>query len=374
MSQTPVKILSIQPVSLYRNGGASRLLRRLYSGYESRIQSIGVSDNTGELLQGNMPETIIKARPLQRTWMRWKARNLVIWLREKVICKYTMHRIRKAASKADCQVIHTISHGPYTMAAYHPSILKGKQLWVSFHDHFIPAGTSFNNTQLLWANANRRLVISQQMGDEYNRLFGTQHYELITDGVLANELSAPRAMDNVKLVTIYFSGLLHNEYYPLFEILANALDVLANKGIVCELLLRGTQKLGFLKKRKFTTHYLTGFVSDEMIKQEMDAASILYLPIKFNDPEFYLYSLSTKMVGYLGAPGCILYHGPADSAAGTMLRDANAAVSCTSLNTGDLVGKITELIADRGAVSANAKLLARNRFDMITIKKQFWQE
>src|SRR5690606_34277474 len=103
------------------------------------------------------------------------------------------------------------------------------------------------------------------------------------------------------------------------EAFANALDKLSDTNMKFRLVLRGTQKLSFLKDRMFTVEYRQTFVSDDEIKSEIDRADILYLPIKFNSPNFYLYSLSTKMIGYLGASGAIFYHGPSDSAANKLL-------------------------------------------------------
>ena len=139
------------------------------------------------------------------------------------------------------------------------------------------------------------------------------------------------------------------------------------------LVLRGTQQLSFVENRAFITEYRTSFISDEAIKAEMDEAAIFYLPIKFSPPEFYLYSLSTKMVSYLGSPGAILYHGPANSAAGKMLDIANAAVSCNTLNVNDMVNAISALVQNT-SVSANAGKLAAEQFDMEAIRKQFWKE
>ncbi|WP_374951923.1 hypothetical protein [Mucilaginibacter sp.] len=369
-----LRLLSFQPVSLYQNGGASRVLRRLYDGREAQVISIGVKENNNYILAGPMAETIVTAYPVQRSWMRWKVRNLFIWLREKAMAGYTRNRIRQIASQNKFDAVHVICHGSYVMAVYDKQLLNGKQLWVSFHDHFAAAGTGFDNTKTLWTNANRRLVISAQMGLEYQRLFGSMPYEIITDGLLPGELSDVKEIDPLTPLTIYFSGLLHNEYHPLFMVLAQALDVLAGRGITVKLIMRGTQKVSFLNERAFATEYRNDFISDEAIKKEMDAASILYLPIKYNDPDFYLYSLSTKMVGYLGAPGSMLYHGPADSAACLMLKEAGAAVDCTSLDAVDMLACLDELMSNKRKVSVRAKLLAKEKFNMLVIKKQFWQD
>jgi hypothetical protein len=115
-------------------------------------------------------------------------------------------------------------------------------------------------------------------------------------------------------------------------------------------------------------------LDDAELKRDLDAADILYLPIKFVDPDFYLHSLSTKMVGYLGAPGSILYHGPADSAACNLLRESRAAVCCNSLNTENLVLSILQLVEGNTDVSVHAKQLSQTMFNLDQIQDRFWQE
>jgi glycosyltransferase involved in cell wall biosynthesis len=368
-----LKILSFQPLSLYRNGGASRVLRRLYKGAENSVYSIGVTETPGKLPPGEIAEIVVPTLPLHRPWMRWKIRNLFIWLRQKVFKFNTMRQIQKAAQGVDYDTIHMIHHGPYAMALCKDELLSGKQLWVSFHDHYLTTNTNFTDTQYLWNKAHRRLVISTELGQEYQRLFNYQNYEIITDGVLPGEFSSPRKINKEKPVIIYFSGLLHLGYYSLFRVLADALDIISMQGIEFKLVMRGTQQLDFLKNRNYKVEYRINFISDEAIKQEMDIATILYLPIKFNNPEFYLYSLSTKMVGYLASPGSILYHGPADSAAYKMLDEANAAICCTTLTVDDMVIAINELINNKSEVSEHAKKLAYEKFNFDTIREIFWQ-
>jgi len=248
-----------------------------------------------------------------------------------------------------------------------------KPIWVSFHDHFSTTGSSFNDAKKLWNRADRRLVISRELGDEYQKLFDSKDFEIITDGVSEEEISAPHAVVESPIV-IYFTGLLHIEYMPLFLVLANALDLLSEQGLSFNLILRGTQDVHFLNNRSFKTEYRYDFISDDEVKRELDRASILYLPIKFVIPDFYLYSLSTKMVSYLGGSGAILYHGPSDSAACHLLQTTKAAVCSSSLNKEELAATILTLATTKNNISSNAKRLAQTQFDLTSIQKRFWQE
>ncbi|PTQ99355.1 hypothetical protein C8P68_102171 [Mucilaginibacter yixingensis] len=366
-----MKILSYQPFSLFANGGGNRILRRLYQGKEAKVVSLVIDGFSSVLPNGNIKETLVPAMPVHRPWMRWRLRNLGMWLRDVFFHGLTTRRIRKAARQMDYEVIHVVDHGPYCAALCVDEFLEGKQLWVSFHDHFNTTKSNAENTRRLWQHATRRLVISEEIAAAYSRLFGEAQYEIITDGVEAQEIRQPSAQIGVP-INIYFAGLLHLHYIPLFKTLADALDRLSNDGLQFKLVLRGTQQLNELNDRQFEVDYRPVTLNNADLKAELDAADILYLPIKFTTPDFYLYSLSTKMVGYLGAPGAILYHGPADSAACHLLKNNQAAICCGALDTDDLVASLRALLSSGEQVSIRAKELARNRFDLKTIQQRFW--
>lgn len=368
-----MKLLSFQPFSLFRNGGGSRVLRRLYEGHESQIVSLVVQE---ELVlppkTGNIPEHFVVAQPAPRRWMRWHLRTWSTWLREKAFRPLTIKQIRSKAATIPYDIIHVVNHSAFSSALCDEAFCSGKALWVSFHDHFTTTNTSASATADLWNRADRRLVISPELGEEYQRLFGEKDFQVITDGVDDDEISVPNP-SIPSTITIYFAGLLHIEYLPLFEVLADSLDQLSKQGLNFNLVLRGTQQVKFLHNRSFKTIYKSEFISDKEIKEELDAATILYLPIKFSIPNFYLYSLSTKMISYLGGSGSILYHGPGESAACKLLQKTDSAVCCTSLNADELADCIRVLLTGKSEVSKNAKLLARKEFNLKNIQQRFWQ-
>jgi hypothetical protein len=368
-----MKILSYQSFSMYINSGGSRILRRLYMGHEADVFSLAIEAGYYKPAAGAIAEKIIPAIPLRRWWMKWRSRDIATWIREKPFKQYTVNRIRREARAVHCDVIHIMSCGPWSTALCGDRELSKKPLWISIHDHFATTQCSFKDARRLWNLANRRLVISPELGNEYQRLFGHLPYELITDGVLPHEITAPDDTIQAPQV-IYFAGLLHIEYIPLFKILADALDILTKQGLLFKLVLRGTQQLSFLNNRSFETAYLPVNLEDAVLKKDLDAASLLYLPIKFVDPDFYRYSLSTKMVGYLGAAGAILYHGPPDSAAGHLLKETGAAVSCTSPDTNEMVISLLRLMSEKNSIALQAKELARSRFNLELIQKRFWLE
>ena len=334
--------------------------------------SLVVEETLLQLNDGKISEVMVYAFPTVKKWARWKVRKWLTWLRHGLFKRDTISKIQKAAGKIDYEVLHVVDHGPFGAALCNDRFCNDKEFWVSFHDHFSTTFGSSANSEALWKRATRRLVISEELGKEYSRLFGTANYELITDGVSAAEISNPITERKSPLV-VYFAGLLHIDYIPLFKILADALDELNKQGHQFKLILRGTQFIPFLENRSFQTEYRQVSLDDAELKAELDNSDILYLPIKFTKPDFYLYSLSTKMIGYLGASGAILYHGPANSAAANLLRNANAAVCCGEKDAEKLSKDILNLIVDKSSISANAKTLARDQFDLARIQRQFWQ-
>jgi hypothetical protein len=205
-------------------------------------------------------------------------------------------------------------------------------------------------------------------------LFGDKDYEIITDGLKEDELSEPSIVTENVPISIYFSGLLHIDYYPLFQVLAEALDILSSQGNQFKIILRGTQKLSFLEKRNFLVEYLPFTLDNEVLKGELDNAAILYLPIKFTVSDFYQFSLSTKMVGYLGGAGVILYHGPSESAACLMLEEYNAAITCTVNDRDRMVDALKAALSTESvSISQHAKKLARQQFLIDNIQTRFWQ-
>jgi len=305
--------------------------------------------------------------------MRWKLRSFFSWVRDSLFFIYTSNKIRKIAKGITYDVLHIINQGAYSEVLCEDAQQDNKELWVSFHDHFTTTGRTFNDTKKLWIRADRRLVISKELGDLYNNIFGQKNYETITDGIKFHDISEAKCVNKQEII-VYFAGLMHYDYYPLVKVLADALDVLSDNNLCFKLVLRGVSELKILNNRNFTIEYRNDFISDQEIAIEMNSASILYLPIKFSIPEFYLYSLSTKMISYLGASGTILYHGPRESAAAKLLEKANAAVICQSLEVDDMFVALNEILSNDNKYSKNAKQLVKNDFNLEIIQNRFWQE
>ncbi|MFM8365259.1 MAG: hypothetical protein ACKOAS_08940 [Verrucomicrobiota bacterium] len=283
-----------------------------------------------------------------------------------------MAKVRRAASAIDFDVLHVIAHGRFNTTFCNPASRAGKPLWVSFHDHWIPGADTPDDLGRLWLAADRRFVISRELGEKYSNDFGSADWTILSDGVADSEFQNPRSHHG-KTLHLYFGGMLHVDYYPLFEVMAEALDQLADQGWQPVMILRGTQRLPFMQGRRFEIRQLPATLSDDELRTDHQMADILYLPIGFSMPHFYRHSLSTKMVGYLAAPGAILYHGPLDSAAARLLRDADAAAFTDSLKPEALAQAILEAASQSFDFSNHAKSLAKERFNLSEMRAHFWK-
>ncbi len=369
-----VKVLSYHPFSLYSTGGGSRILRRFYEGHEAEVTCLVLQESIASIKNGAIEQVVVSQFPLHRSWYRSRLRPITMWLRNIAFKPLTIKKIKAAENKIDYDIIHVVDHGALSSVLSDQIVKKNKELWASFHDYFSTSGSTFDNAKRLWSIATRRFVISEEMGVKYCELFGKATFEIFTDGVYKHEISRPlKPLEKNEVNSVYFAGLLHLDYLPLFRVLADSLDLLISEGYKIELILRGTQKVSFLNNRSFKTIYKPVSLNVDELKAELDTASILYLPIKFTDPLFHLYSLSTKMVGYLGAAGTILYHGPNDSAAAKVLINGNAAICCYTFEKNDLCKRIRDLIKSSKEVSVNAKVLAEEKFDLMKMKDLFWK-
>ncbi len=365
------KLLTSQPFSVNSAGGGARILRRILEPAGEQAVSVVANYFPGPLQEGPLIEQSVFINPLMRPWHRSVLRPFFSFVRENFFHAFNARKILNAAKRIDCDIVHMVAHGSLTGALLDDEYLAKRSLWVSFHDHFASV-SSFTDVERLWKRADRRFVISHTMGDNYNETFGQRDWELVTDGIEEADLATPKNFTN-SLLTIYFCGSLHLDYYQLFESLADALDELQRKGTPLKLVLRGGHPIKPLNNRNFKIEYRRHTLSDHELKNDLEEADILYFPMKFSDPHFFKFSMSTKMIGYLAAPGAILYHGPLDSAAARLLAESDAAMLVESLNPGDLVDQIPLFKTTAHKLSTNAKLLARSHFSLSENRSRFWR-
>jgi hypothetical protein len=118
------------------------------------------------------------------------------------------------------------------------------------------------------------------------------------------------------------------------------------------------------------------FEPDErIVEKDMLSADLLYQPLPFGPStlNFRRFSMSTKMVTYLGSGLPILYHGPDDAAACHLLAEHGAAIVCTTLDAQTIARQLVEGDTHRKAIVNGALRLARARFMLIDQQHRFWE-
>jgi hypothetical protein len=117
------------------------------------------------------------------------------------------------------------------------------------------------------------------------------------------------------------------------------------------------------------------FANEAQVKQDMENADLLYLPIPFGQAheQFARYSLSTKMVTYAGSGVPILYHGPPSSAAYELLQANDAAIFLTTLVPREIASALSSLTPEtRAKVARNGLALAARKFMLADQTRKFW--
>jgi hypothetical protein len=287
--------------------------------------------------------------------------------------------LEKLARDRQVTGIHGLAHDFDFWPAYQVAKKLKVPYFLSVHDDLLYAlkhsprvGEAEKGLKEAWLAAKERYVISEAMGREYVRRYGQASYEIVTDGV-DDVKDAPLARPDS--TRVYFMGLFHRSYAQNWRSLAIAMEGLAKEKSAadvtltarCESLPADATSAGLPAK-------VLPFGSEQDVAKDMESADALYLPLPF-EPDYELFvrfSLSTKMVTYLGSGLPILFHGPKDSAAGELLSSRGAAICVTSLDPAEIQAQLRELPAKRTQVVENALKLARDSFNVADIRRRFW--
>jgi hypothetical protein len=373
-------ILFVQPFGLGSPGGGSRILRALLENAPASWLSVATtpepipSSPFGQELQ-------VTGRPyfgsLEKTRLAGWFNQLDGWSSFRLEAKLN-EIIRQNGVKA----VHTIAHACWdTLAAFKVARQHRLPFFLTIHDD--PAYCVRGNPQqekLLygvancWQEATARFVISEEVGEELCRRWGKKDYILVTDG-LANIAKQPRPSHPNRL-SVYFMGLLHNAYEPNFVALQKALRIVSEQQP--QLKIQFILRCGSIRKEAVVHPELLRvlpFGSEAEVQSDLESADVLYQPLSFRPGTLAMntYSLSTKMVTYLGAGLPILFHGPADSAAAKLLSRNKAAVIC-SINEPNQLAKALASVSGVGReqVVISALRLASRQFQLSGVRARFW--
>lgn len=227
----------------------------------------------------------------------------------------------------------------------------------------------------VWREAANCFVISPEIGREYGKRYGERRWIQITDG-LRDEAIARQPREGVpRRLSIYFAGAVNVPYEPNFRALQHALKLYQKQhpGDAVRMVLRGGRHFEW-EDSSAPKIEVRPFGTPQEVAADLQDADILYLPLSIDArySNFAKFSLSTKMVAYLGAGLPIFYHGPRESAAVRLLRDAGACVGCSSNDVADLLAVLDKCIKQRDVTTLNALRLANERFRLEPIRERFW--
>jgi len=376
-------IVFTHPFGLQSPSGGSRIMRALLK--EAPFSFISVATSPHNPPATNLGREIhLPLRPgfgrIERTRLAGLADSIA-----PLFAKRFARQLEAICRRTETIAIHSIAHGGLD---FYTGLLVARKLSVPYflqvHDDFIfsargvrSEATAHTAVQHAWTEAAARFVVCRVLGEEYSRRYGQRDYTVITDGV-ERIASAPRQRSATDL-RIYFMGLFHLDYEPNLKVLLNALARLNEEKIAGEISITlrcGGLRPGLLDGYEKFVRVLP-FASEAIVQSDMEQADLLYLPLPFETKyeSFVRFSLSTKMVTYLGSGIPILYHGPGNSAVHQLLAAHNAALLCTQPASEDLLPMLNRYVNNRESGSEivrNALALARSDFRLDQIKTRFW--
>lgn len=376
-----MKIAFIQPFSLSDANGGARILRGLVAAAPAPVISINSGWSPNESRSAVPNEIFLPFRPhfgrLERTRFAWLPSLLdPFWLR------VWTPRLRRCLTDHKVTHVHVVPHtGLDFEAASRCASSLALPLAVSVHDHpqYCFRGAQGSDVKMrlvgqIWRAAQSRFVISAVMGESMNQSFGERSFEVITDGV--GHQALPQKERSPGILHIYFMGLFHQGYIPNLVCLIEALGNLALRNPAIRIMM--TLRCGNLPTITIPTGVelkVLPFASEDEVRRDIESADLLYLPLPFGEAyhDFVTYSLSTKMVTYLGSGRPILYHGPESAAACCVLSQHQAAFIVDCMEPSRMASIIEQATPDCvSKVVKQALQLTDSQFRERDIQERFW--
>jgi glycosyltransferase involved in cell wall biosynthesis len=367
----------IQPYSLEYAGGGSRILRSLLEASPYPYVSIccgPLAPNPVKFAQ----EIHIPVRP---TIKRLEHSRFCKYLGGILPLTASQHK-RKLSSylrSIHATGIHAIPQGIDFGYAFDVAQELKIPYYLNVHDeltynlpNFIELPQCLEYLEKVWKGSTKRFVISEKMGEEYCRRYGDREYLVITDGIKSIPKLSKSIIQN--RFNVYFMGSIHISYEKNFTQLIHGLNQLKklNPSLEISLIIRGS--ISFPIPDTNLPIHLLGWGSQDEVMQDMENADFLYLPLPFGTEydSFTRFSMSTKLVSYLGSALPILYHGPQYAAAATLLSEGQSAVVIDTLDPMKIAQTILIEQLNRDQIVDSALRLAQEKFYLPEIQKKFW--
>jgi hypothetical protein len=373
-------IAFVQPYDVQGAGGGSRILRALLAGEHPPVVGINTGLTAGPV-GAAIEEVHIPTRPglgrLDRTRLR-RAFGLL----DEVFRPLFEHRLRKVLRDKRVKAIHTVPHTYDIVTINRVASDLGIPHFLTIHDEleYSSGGHLLMPRMVLamgeaWRNASGIFVISEEIGREYCRRYGAREYRVVTDG-LSFVAEGPKERPAQSL-RVYFMGLFHLSYGPNFRAVLDALKIVRSQHPDWEISVtsRGGWTSCPVRADDVPVKVIPFTLDPNVMQQDMLSADLLYQPLPFQPSAAALgrFSMSTKMVTYLGSGLPILYHGPEDAAACKLLTRHQAAIASVTLDADTIAEQLTEGMSNWNTVVSNALALARSQFMLAEQQRRFWQ-
>jgi len=290
-------------------------------------------------------------------------------------------KLRRALTEHRVKLIHLLAN-TYSIVPVHNIVSQlGIPYVLSIHDDldYVSSGHLLMKQMTAhmgraWREAKAVFVISEEIGHEYSRRYGLREYRIVTDG-LKCVADAPRQRPERSL-RLYFMGLFHNTYAPNLRAVLDALKMVRSRHPDWEITVtcRCSAISAPVRADDVPVRVLP-FAPEAEVERDLLSADLLYQPLPFQESARALgrFSMSTKMITYLGSGLPIFYHGPEDAAACKLLARHEAAAICTTLDPEEIAKCLLDAAARREIVVHRALSLARSQFLLADQQRRFWE-
>lgn len=290
-------------------------------------------------------------------------------------------RLRRVLMDHQIGIIHLLAATYSLVPVYNVATDLGIPYFISIHDDLEYVSKNHLLMRQMrefmgkaWRGARGAFVISDEIGQEYSRRYGQRQYSVVTDG-LKFVSDAPRPGPE-KSLRVYFMGLFHNTYAQNLRAMLDALKIVRSQHPEWDVTV--TCRCGAISlatSRDDVPIKVLPFAPEAEVEKDLLSADLLYQPMAFQEQAraFARFSLSTKMITYLGSGLPIFYHGPEDGAAGKLLLDHGAATICATLDAAQIAGRLIETVSHRNSIVNNALALARSQFMLDDQQRRFWK-
>lgn len=370
-------LVSVQAFGIASPGGGPRILRALFEGAEPAVQNVCTTTSPPPA-DDRFSETWLPARPAFGRLERTRAGG-PLGTFESVLARRLENRICELCRRHGATAIHSVAHS----SDFWPALLAARRLGLPFaltvHDDPRYVLRTRPDLSLVlrrlgdaWRGADHRFVIGTSIGDEYGRRYGEQPYEIVTDGLNDDEI-ADRPLGSAGL-RMYFAGLFHRAYTDNVRQFAHAVAALGSaRGLPTEARLRCETLPSELDGEALDLTVLP-FAPEDVVREELRDADFAYMPLPFGESygDFFRYSVSTKMIMYLGSGKPIVYHGPAEGAAYEILAEHDAAILLHDLEPERIAERLAAGLERAHEIAANGLSLARAQFRLEDQRARFW--